>query len=51
MKSTSRMNRRQFVGAAAAAFLYDFLANPRLVARPIMEAVTHDDSAARAVAQ
>src|SRR5437879_6250656 len=28
-------------GAAAAAFLYDFLANPRLVARPIVEAVTH----------
>ncbi len=39
-----------FVGAAAAAFLYDFLANPRLVARPIMEAVSHDDSPARAVA-
>src|SRR2546425_998964 len=33
------------VGAAAAAFLYDFLANPRLVARPIVEAVTHDDTA------
>src|SRR6266568_2863943 len=32
------------VGAAAAAFLYDFLANPRLVARPIVEAVTHDDN-------
>ena len=39
-----------FVGAAAAAFLYDFLANPRLVERPIMEAVTHDDSPARAAA-
>src|ERR1700675_243575 len=39
-----------FVGAAGAAFLYDFLANPRLVARPIMEAVTHDDSPARAAA-
>src|SRR5712664_3749115 len=32
------------VGAAAAAFLYDFLANPRLVARPIVEAVTHEDN-------
>src|SRR6266851_4680472 len=39
-----------FVGAAAAAFLYDFLANPRLGARPIVEAVTHEESAARAVA-
>jgi glycerol uptake facilitator protein len=33
------------VGAAAAAFLYDFLANPRLVERPIVAAVTHDDTA------
>src|SRR5467141_1364965 len=32
------------VGAPAAAFLYDFLANPRLVARPIVEAVTHEDN-------
>ncbi len=39
-----------FVGAAAAAFLYDFLANPRLVARPIVEAVTHEDKGARAAA-
>jgi glycerol uptake facilitator protein len=39
-----------FVGAGAAAFLYDFLANPRLLARPIIEAVTHDDSPARAAA-
>ena len=39
-----------FVGAAGAAFLYDFLANPRLVARPIMEAVSHDDNPARAAA-
>ena len=38
------------VGAAAAAFLYDFLANPRLVARPIVEAVTHDDTPQRAAA-
>src|SRR5260370_1154200 len=38
------------VGAAAAAFLYDFLANPRLVARPIVEAVTHEDTGARAAA-
>jgi glycerol uptake facilitator protein len=33
------------VGAAAAAFAYDFLANPRLVERPIREAVTHEDTA------
>src|SRR6202795_3112776 len=38
------------VGATAALFLYDFLANPRHVERPIMEAVTHDDSPARAAA-
>ena len=38
------------VGAAAAAFLYDFLANPRLVVRPIVEAVTLDDSARTAAA-
>src|SRR5712691_11815410 len=31
------------VGAAAAAFAYDYLANPRLVERPIREAVTHDE--------
>src|SRR3977135_368476 len=34
-----------FVGAAGAAFLYDFLANPRLVERPIVEAGTHHDTA------
>jgi len=39
-----------FVGAAAAAFLYDFLANPRLVARPIVEAVTLDDTPRTAAA-
>jgi glycerol uptake facilitator protein len=39
-----------FVGAAGAAFLYDFLANPRLVERPIVEAVTHDDAARTAAA-
>jgi glycerol uptake facilitator protein len=39
-----------FVGAAAAAFLYDYLANPRLVERPIVAAVTHEDSGARAAA-
>jgi glycerol uptake facilitator protein len=33
-----------FVGAAAAALLYDLLANPRLVEQPIIEAVSHDDS-------
>ncbi len=31
------------VGAAAAAFTYDYLANPRLVEQPIEEAVTHED--------
>ena len=39
-----------FVGATGAALLYDFLANPRALARPIMEAVSHDDSPARAAA-
>ncbi|HLQ15659.1 MAG TPA: MIP/aquaporin family protein [Candidatus Eisenbacteria bacterium] len=32
------------VGAAGASFLYDFLANPRLVERPIIEAVTHEET-------
>jgi glycerol uptake facilitator protein len=31
------------VGAAGALFLYDFLANPRLVERPIQAAVTRED--------
>jgi glycerol uptake facilitator protein len=31
------------VGASLAAFAYDFLATPRIVARPIQEAVTHPD--------
>jgi glycerol uptake facilitator protein len=31
------------VGAAIAAYVYDFLAEPRLVVRPIKEAVTHPD--------
>jgi glycerol uptake facilitator protein len=31
------------VGASAAAFLYDFLANPRIVTMPIQEAVTEPD--------
>lgn len=39
------------VGAAGAAFLYDFLANPRLVERPIIEAVTREDTAAHAAAR
>src|ERR1700716_2917301 len=39
------------VGAAGATFLYDFLANPRLVERPIMEAVTREDTAAHAGAR
>src|ERR1700730_1879996 len=38
------------VGGSAAPFLYDFLANPRLVARPIVEAVTHDDTVRAAAA-
>jgi glycerol uptake facilitator protein len=33
-----------FVGAAGAAFLYDFLANPRLVQEPVIEAVSHEDA-------
>jgi glycerol uptake facilitator protein len=33
------------VGSAAAAFLYDYLANPRLVQEPVEEAVTHPDHA------
>ena len=32
-----------FIGAAGAAFLYDFLANPRLVEMPVKDAVTHPD--------
>lgn len=31
------------VGSAAAAFFYDFLAEPRIVQMPILEAVTHPD--------
>ncbi|HEY8951848.1 MAG TPA: aquaporin [Candidatus Dormibacteraeota bacterium] len=31
------------VGAAGAAFLYDFMANPRLVEEPVIEAVSHED--------
>jgi glycerol uptake facilitator protein len=34
------------VGAALAAFVYDLLATPRIVARPIKEAVTHPDPGA-----
>jgi glycerol uptake facilitator protein len=34
-----------FIGAAAAAFAYDYLANPRLVEKPIKEAVTRDEPA------
>ena len=32
------------VGAAAAAFLYDFLANPRVVEEPVIEAVSHEEA-------
>ena len=38
------------VGAALAAFAYDFLATPRKVERPIRDAVTHPDPAASASA-
>ena len=34
------------VGAAAAAFAYDYLANPRVVEKPIKEAVTREEPAA-----
>jgi glycerol uptake facilitator protein len=34
------------VGSAVAAFAYDFLAKPRLVVEPVIEAVTHPDPAA-----
>ena len=34
------------MGAALAAFAYDFLATPRIVERPIAEAVTHPDPGA-----
>jgi glycerol uptake facilitator protein len=34
-----------FIGAAAAAFAYDYLANPRLIEKPIKEAVTRDEPA------
>ena len=32
------------VDAAGAAFLYDFLANPRLVQEPVIEAVSHEEA-------
>jgi glycerol uptake facilitator len=32
------------VGAAGAAFLYDFLANPRVVEEPVIEAVSHEEA-------
>jgi glycerol uptake facilitator protein len=38
------------IGAAAAAFAYDYLANPRLVEQPIEEAVSHEEAPARAAA-
>jgi glycerol uptake facilitator protein len=34
------------VGSALAAFAYDFMTKPRIVERPIRDAVTHPDSAA-----
>src|SRR5579864_6347982 len=34
------------VGAALAAFAYDYLANPRIVEKQIKEAVTHEDKTA-----
>jgi glycerol uptake facilitator protein len=38
------------VGAAAASFAYDYFANPRIIEKPIKEAVTIEEPAARAVA-
>jgi glycerol uptake facilitator protein len=38
------------VGAGAAAFLYDFIAEPRLQEMPIKEAVTHPDPGANGAA-
>jgi glycerol uptake facilitator protein len=38
------------VGSAGAAFIYDFLANPRIVEMPVKEAVTHPDEVAAAAA-
>jgi glycerol uptake facilitator protein len=35
------------VGSAVAAFAYDFLAKPRLIERPIIDAVTHPEPGAR----
>jgi glycerol uptake facilitator protein len=35
------------VGAGVAAVAYDFLAKPRLVSEPVIEAVTHPDPGAR----
>ena len=32
-----------FAGSALAAFVYDFVAHPRIVTKPITEAVTHPD--------
>ncbi len=37
-------------GAGLAAFIYDYLAEPRKVSRPIKEAVTHPDAGAGGVA-
>ena len=39
------------VGSALAAFVYDFLATPRIVERPIKAAVTHPDPGAAAAAK
>ena len=39
------------VGAGIAAFLYDFLATPRIVQRPIKDAVTHPDPGADGAAK
>jgi glycerol uptake facilitator protein len=39
------------VGSALAAFVYDFLATPRIVERPITAAVTHPDPGAAAAAK
>jgi hypothetical protein len=36
------------LGAAAAVFAYDYLANPRVVEKPIKEAVSHEEVRAAA---
>jgi glycerol uptake facilitator protein len=39
------------IGSALAAFAYDFIANPRIVEKPITQAVTHPDPGAAVAAK